>query len=46
MFKFDGNLVEIVNEYKYLRIIFKPSGSFTDAISYICKKAIKSSFFI
>ena len=46
VFKFDGNLVEIVNEYKYLGIIFKPSGSFTDAINYLYKKALKASFFI
>lgn len=46
VFKFDGNLVEIVNEYKYLGIIFKPSGTFTDGINYLCKKALKASFCI
>ena len=31
-FLYDGNTVSLVNEYKYLGIIFKPSGSFTEAI--------------
>ena len=31
-FVYDGNTVSLVNEYKYLGIIFKPSGSFTEAI--------------
>jgi hypothetical protein len=34
-FLYDGHTVSLVNEYKYLGIIFKPSGSFTEA-----KKAI------
>ena len=32
-FLYDGNTVSLVNEYKYLGIIFKPSVSFTDAIN-------------
>jgi hypothetical protein len=30
-FLYDGHTVSLVNEYKYLGIIFKPSGSFTEA---------------
>jgi len=28
-------------EYKYLGIIFKPSGIFTNAVELLCKKATK-----
>ena len=42
-FTYDGQTVEIVSEYKHLGIIFKPSGSFTEAINYLCKKASKAS---
>ena len=45
-FTYDGQTVEIFSEYKYLGIIFKPSGSFTEAINYLCKKASKASFCI
>lgn len=45
-FMYDGRTVEIVNEYKYLGIIFKPSGSFSEAINYLCKKALKALFCI
>jgi hypothetical protein len=29
-------------EYKYLGIIFKPSGFFRNAVELLCKKATKS----
>ena len=45
-FTYDGQTFEIVSEYKYLGISFKPSGSFTEAINYVCKKASKASFCI
>ena len=45
-FNFDDQIVEVVNEYKYLGIIFKPCGSFTEAINYLCKKAARASFCI
>ena len=45
-FTYDGQTVEIVSEYKYLGIIFKPSGSFTEAINYLCETASKASFCI
>ena len=45
-FSYDRQIVEIVNEYKYLCINFKPSCSFTGAIKYLCKKASKASFCI
>ena len=43
-FVYDGNTVSLVNEYKYLGIIFKPSGSFTEAIDQLAKKASKAIF--
>ena len=45
-FTYDGQTVEIVSEYKYLGIIFKPSGSFTEALNYLCKKVSNVSFCI
>ena len=45
-FSYDGNTVSLVNEYKYLGIIFKPSGSFTEAINQLAKKASKAIFCI
>ena len=45
-FTYDGQTVEIVSEYKYLGIIFKPSCSFSEATNYLCKKAPKASFCI
>jgi hypothetical protein len=35
-----------VSEYKYLGIIFKPSGSFSFAKNYLSKKASKAMFCI
>ena len=43
-FLYDGNTVSLVNEYRYLGIIFKPSGSFTEAIDQLAKKASKAIF--
>jgi hypothetical protein len=45
-FSYDGNTVSLVNEYNYLGIIFKPSGSFTEAINQLDKKASKAIFCI
>ncbi|MCU7800554.1 MAG: reverse transcriptase family protein [gamma proteobacterium symbiont of Lucinoma myriamae] len=45
-FTYEGTEVEVVNEYKYLGIIFKPSGTFTHGIAYLCKKASKALFCI
>ena len=36
--------IEIVQEYKYLGIIFKPSGVFSYAIKYLYNKALKATF--
>ena len=38
--------IELVNEYKYLGIIFKPSGTFTAAVKYLSNKALKAIFCI
>ena len=46
IFLFDGNTVSLVNEYKYLGIILKPSGSFMEAINQLAKKASKAIFCI
>lgn len=45
-FLHEGSIVEIVNEYKYLGIIFKPSGTFSEGINYLGKKALKALFCI
>ena len=37
-------VIEIVQEYKYLGIIFKPSGVFSHAIKYSYNKALKATF--
>ena len=36
--------IEIVQEYKYLGIRFKPSGVFSHAIKYLYNKALKATF--
>ena len=36
--------IEIVQESKYLGIIFKPSGVFSHAIKYLYNKALKAMF--
>ena len=38
--------ISLTNEYKYLGILFKPSGTFSDAIDYLSKKACKAMFCI
>jgi hypothetical protein len=46
-FSFEEQFLELVSEYKYLIIVFKPSGSFSFAIHYLSKKAsIKAMFCI
>jgi hypothetical protein len=45
-FSFEEQSLELVSEYKYLGIIFKPSGSFSFAINYLSKKASKAMFCI
>jgi potassium voltage-gated channel Eag-related subfamily H protein 8 len=45
-FIYYGNSIECVNEFKYLGILFKPSGSFSAAVDLLCKKAIKVVFSI
>ena len=45
-FMLNDQKLEIAQEYKYLGIIFKPSGSFTKANEYLCKKARKALFCI
>ena len=45
-FSFEEQSLELMSEYKYLGIIFKPSGSFSFAINYLSKKASKAMFCI
>ena len=45
-FTYFGKALECVNEYKYLGILFKPSGSFSAAISHLCRKASKAMYSI
>ena len=45
-FVFSDNILEHCTEYKYLGILFKPSGSFTEAVRLLCKKASKAIFCI
>ena len=46
VFKFNDELIEFCTEYKYLGILFKPSGIFTGAVNLLCKKASKAMFCI
>ena len=39
-------IITPITEYKYLGILFKPSGSFTKATELLCKKAKKALFCI
>ena len=41
VFRYNDHVLEITNEYKYLGILYKPSGSFTKATEVLCKKAKK-----
>ena len=43
-FLYDDEPISLTNEYKYLGILFKPSGTFSDAIDYLSKKACKAIF--
>lgn len=45
-FYYNGELIECSSEYKYLGVIFKPSGSFSAAYELLCKKASKAIFSI
>ena len=45
-FKFNDQVIELTSEYKYLGILFKPSGIFTNAINLLGKKASKAMFCI
>ena len=40
-FLYDDEPISLTNEYKFLGILFKPSGTFSDAIDYLSKKACK-----
>lgn len=46
IFRYNDHVLEITNKYKYLGILFKPSGSFTKATELLCKKAKKALFCI
>jgi hypothetical protein len=43
-FKLNGYTLDIAKEYKYLGILFTPSGSFTRAKELLYKKSLKSYF--
>ena len=43
-FYFNDKGIQVANEYKYLGIIFKPSGSFTHAVKHLILKAKKAMF--
>lgn len=45
-FMYDGMELCITDEYKYLGIIFKPSGVFTQSTKHLCNKALKALFCI
>ena len=45
-FSYGDKRLECTNEYKYLGIIFKPSGSFANAVEHLCKRANKALFSI
>jgi hypothetical protein len=45
-FIFNNSALEYCTEYKYLGMLFKPSGSFTEATNLLCKKASKAIFCI
>jgi hypothetical protein len=45
-FKYMEYVLEITQEYKYLGVLFKSSGSFTKANVYLCQKARKALFCI
>ena len=41
---YDNQVLSHVNQYKYLGIILKPSGSFNEAINYLSKKQERQCF--
>jgi hypothetical protein len=43
-FSFEEQSLELVSEYKYLGIIFKPPGSVSFVVNYLSKKASKAMF--
>ena len=45
-FLYKNNRIDLGMEYKYLVIIFKTSGIFTNAVELLCKKATKYLFCI
>lgn len=45
-FFYNNQSLGLVNQYKYLGIILKPSGSFVEAINHLSKKASKAMFCI
>ena len=45
-FLYKNNRIDLGVKYKYLGIIFKTSGIFTNAVELLCKKATKSLFCI
>ena len=45
-FSYGDKVIQLTNEYKYLGIIFKASGTFSDAIIHLSKKASKAAFCI
>lgn len=45
-FVFNDNVLEHCTEYKYLGLVFKHSGSFTEALRLLCKKVSKAIFCI
>ena len=45
-FNFLQTNVEVVQEYKYLGIVFRASGVFSNAVKYLCNKALKAVFCI
>jgi hypothetical protein len=43
-FLYDGNAIEIVNEFTYLGLNFSRTGSFTNAKKVLIKKAYKAMY--
>jgi hypothetical protein len=44
-FSYDGNAIEIVNEFTYLGLNFSRTGSFTNAKKVLINKAYKAMYF-
>ena len=45
-FHYGSENIAIAGEYKYLRVLFKPSGAFSHAIKFLSDKAMKAIFCI